>query len=214
MNGLQQTVTERNLLNRDSRKWRQLYSRQKTYTTKSLSWNCKIRHYTTVIKPEDLYASETRNVQHKTLKHKIEVKERKRMRKILGPRTKDGVHYPKPNIEIYKKKSRITDTMRMRRIQFMGHLERMDPNRLTHKIHTFLKNKATKPNWYKQTEKDLKELGSPNLKDRNEIRKITHTRGFEEEKRKTTQYTWSMQRKHTHSLRMKEYWAKRKARKC
>ena len=88
-------------------------STKNIYNKKSLSWNCKIRHYTTVIKPKALYASETLSLQHKTLKYQIEVKERKIMRKILGPRTKDGVHYPRPNTEIYKKVPKITDTMRM-----------------------------------------------------------------------------------------------------
>ena len=101
----------------------------------------------------------------------------------------------------------------MRRIQFMGHLERMDSNRLTLKIHIFLKNKATRPNWYKQIGKDLKQLGSPNLHDRNKIRKITNTRGFEEKEIRTNGYTWSVQRKQADSLRMKEYWVKRKAQK-
>lgn len=189
-------------------------STKNIYNKKSLSWNCKIRHYTTVIKPEALYASETLNLQQESLKHLLEVKERKIMRKILGPRIKHGICYPKPNAEIYKQIPKITDTMRIRRIQFMGHIERMDPNRLTHKIHTFLKNKTTRPNWYKQTEKDLKELGSPNLQDRTAIRRITQARGFEDVKRKVKQNTWSEQRKHTHSLRMKEYWANRKANKC
>ena len=179
------------------------------YNKKCLSWNCKIRHYKTVIKPEALYASETIDLQLKTLKEQLEIKERKIMRKILGPRIKNGINYPKPNKEIYKNIPIITTTMRMRRIQFMGHIERMNPSRLTHQIYTFMKNKTTRPNWYKQTEKDLKELGSPDLQDRNLIRNITHTRGFEEKKR-NIKHAWTEQRKLTHSLRMKEYWAKRK----
>ena len=89
----------------------------------------------------------------------------------------------------------------MRRIQFAGYLERMNPSRLSHQIYTFLQNKATR------LEKDLIELGSPNLKDRKAIKKIIQTRGFEEQERKPTRSTWTEERKLAQSLRMKNYWA-------
>lgn len=63
----------------------------------------------------------------------------------------------------------------MRGIKFIGHLEGTNPSRVSHKIHYYFKKKRARPQCHKQTENDLTEVGSPDLRDRDAIRKNIQT---------------------------------------
>jgi hypothetical protein len=104
------------------------------YNKKSLSTNtnAKIRYYNTVVKPESLYASECLSLNSlNTAKQlqEIEKKERKIVRRILGPKHENGIWKLRPNKEVYEKIERIGDTMGKRRVKFYGHLKRMNEGR-------------------------------------------------------------------------------------
>ena len=58
---------------------------QNIYNKKSLSKYTKLRHYNTVIKPECLYGAETLVLNRKIDIDQIKKRERKIIRKILGP---------------------------------------------------------------------------------------------------------------------------------
>lgn len=120
--------------------------------------------------------------------------------KIRGPRMIKRIYYPKPNKKIYK---------HIRKFNSLGTC----PSRLSHKIHSFLKMKATRQQWGKDTKKDITEIWSPSLQDKKEIKRIIEILEFKEEVREPTRRTWSEQQKHAHSLKMKDYWTRRKASK-
>ena len=58
---------------------------QNIYNKKSISRHAKLRHYNSVIKPECLYGAETLVLNRKMDVDKIQKRERKIVRKILGP---------------------------------------------------------------------------------------------------------------------------------
>ncbi|RZF47792.1 hypothetical protein LSTR_LSTR006056 [Laodelphax striatellus] len=60
------------------------------YNKKCLSINTKVRHYTTVIKPEVLYASETLNLNCRGVLENIKKAERKIVRKIPPKTHREG----------------------------------------------------------------------------------------------------------------------------
>ncbi|KAI5734809.1 hypothetical protein M8J77_010675 [Diaphorina citri] len=115
------------------------------YSKKCLSINAKIRHYNTVIKPECMYASECLALNTAKQLEEIEKKERKIIRRILGPKHENGIWKLRSNKEIYDKIEKIGDSMRKRRVQYYGHLERMEGSRLTKKLFVSL-TKTRRPN--------------------------------------------------------------------
>ena len=60
---------------------------------------------------------------------------------------------------MYQHIERITDSIRRRRINFYGHITRMDSERVTNRICTYFVNKKTKEPWFTEVEKDLWEIG-------------------------------------------------------
>ena len=63
------------------------------YNKKSLSINDKLKHYTTVIRPEALYASECLSLNPKMMMEDLEIIERRILRKILGPIRENNIEY-------------------------------------------------------------------------------------------------------------------------
>lgn len=184
-----------------------------TYNKKSLSWGSKITHYKTVIKPEALYAAETLNMNFKGQMEKLELKERKILRKIIGPKFQDNKIVYIKNETLYKKIEKLSDTMRKRRINFYGHLLRMNPNRLTKQIFDFFRNRKTKPNWFKETEKDLAELKiSENSLINRTAKLITKDENirFQDKSTLKSKPIISDEERKRRSERMKKYWALRK----
>lgn len=186
---------------------------KETYNKKSLSWGSKIKHYKTVIKPEALYAAETLTMNRIGQTEKLEIKERKILRKIIGTKFQDNKIIYIKNETLYKKIEKLSDTMRKRRINFYGHLCRMDSNRLTKQIFDFFRNRKTKPNWFKEIEKDLIELKitENSLLDRTAkiITKDNNIRFQDKSKIKPKPIISEEERKRR-SERMKSYWEQRK----
>lgn len=71
-------------------------------------------------------------------------KERKILRKILGPKKYGRECRKRNNKELYPETERLSDTIRKRRIAFYGHLVRMNPEKLTKRIFDYVdKNSKT-----------------------------------------------------------------------
>lgn len=181
------------------------------YNKKCLSKNLKIRHYTTVVKPECLYASECLVLNYKL--DKLEVLERRIMRKILGPVKTNEVWKLRSNDEIYRNIESITETIRKRRLLFFGHIYRMDDSRLTKRIFKYLWEKRSTTSWIQEVKKDLERNNIREVEtvDREIFRKkVLSMEGFQGRVRKKPGAKWSEDRKQQHSQRMKEYWKERK----
>ncbi|KAJ8886950.1 hypothetical protein PR048_013164 [Dryococelus australis] len=107
---------------------------QNHYNKKAISIRAKIRHYSTVIKPEATYGSECLTMNTEGELREMAVRERKILRKVLGPlRNTENTMIKRKNKELYRNTEKITDTMRKRSLKFNGHLERMNENRNTNK---------------------------------------------------------------------------------
>lgn len=103
--------------------------------SKEVSKKTKIRVYKSVLRPTLLYGSETW-VMNKRTQTKIEAWERKILRRIYGgKRTEEGWER-RTNAEVYGLFSEpiISDVVRSRRLQWAGHLERMESERLVKTI--------------------------------------------------------------------------------
>lgn len=181
------------------------------YNKRCLSKNLKIQHYNTVVKPECLYASECLVLNYKL--QKLEVLERKIIRKILGPQKNTEVWKLRSNEEVYRNIENITETLRKRRLLFFGHLYRMNNNRLTKQIFKYLWDKKSTIAWIQEVKKDL-ERNNISEKDATEReifkRKVLKMEGFQGRKEKKTGSKWTEERKRAHSEKMKEYWRKKK----
>ena len=70
------------------------------YKSRSMSFKAKLRHFVTVIRPEALYASECLAMNKKGLAEQLEAKERKILRKILGPVKERGEYRRRHNDEL------------------------------------------------------------------------------------------------------------------
>lgn len=186
------------------------------YNKKSVSLNAKLKHYCTVIRPEALYAAECLVMNKKGTLEKLETKERKILRKILGPIKENGEYRRRHNRELYTHIEKLTDVMRKRRITFYGHVARMNPARLTSRIFTFLEEKKTKGAWFSEVQKDLQEIGISNedIQRRGPLKKkLQEHQSFQPKPKLKTGKAWTEERKEQHRLRMKEYWANIKAQK-
>lgn len=186
------------------------------YNKRSISLNAKLKHYCTVIRPEALYAAECLAMNKKGIMEKLEVKERKILRKILGPIKDSGEFRRRHNQELYTRVEKITDVIRKRRISFYGHVTRMKPTRLTNRIFTFLQEKKTKGAWFSEVEKDLLEVGitREDIQQRGPLKKkLQEHPSFQPKPKLKTGKAWTMARKEQHRLRMKEYWANLKSQK-
>ncbi|XP_046817452.1 uncharacterized protein LOC124423597 [Vespa crabro] len=100
-----------------------------------------------IVKPECLYASECLVLNYRV--DKLEVLERRIMRKILGTVKTTEEWKLRSNDEIYRNIEGITKTIRKRRLQFFGHIYRMDDSRLTKRILMYLWEKKTIASWIK-----------------------------------------------------------------
>lgn len=111
-NGLEKSAVEDRI-----RKIERAYGITKNYYNKKcLSKNLKLRHYNTVVKPECLYASECLVLNYRL--DKLEILERRIIRKILGPRKTTELWKLRSNEEIYQNIENITETIRKRRLIF------------------------------------------------------------------------------------------------
>ena len=184
-----------------------------TYNKKTLSWNTKLRHYQTVVRPETLYAAETLKLTRMGDLEKLEKVERRILRKILGPLQKSNTEYKlRPNRELYLKVEKLVDVMKRKRMQFYGHIYRMSNSRLTKKIFNLLNSYKSKPTWFTETQKDIENMGIKidTIEDRTHFRKVINTAKFPERKKSRGGRVWTQDQKQRHSQRMKEVWTERK----
>ncbi|KAL1447407.1 hypothetical protein WDU94_005673, partial [Cyamophila willieti] len=185
------------------------------YKSKSLSRNLKLCHYNTVIRPSALYASETLLMTKKCSLRKLELKDRKILRKILGPIKENDSYRRRHNNELFDNIEDLVTVMRKRRMQFYGHLERMDPKRLTHRIHSSISKKSSYAKWTNQVKRDLEEaqINQNLVENRNEFRDAVKSTNKLVPLTSVTarpNSKWSEERKVDHSSRMKLYWQRRK----
>lgn len=193
---------------------RAFYMTKNTYNKKSLSWNTKLRHYQTVVRPEMLYGAETLKLNRTGDLEKLEKVERRILRKILGPKSYNNTDYKlRSNRELYLKVEKLTDVMRKRRLQFYGHIYRMDSNRLTKKIFHLLNSYKSKPTWFNEIDKDMKNVGikKDTINNRTLFREATQKAEFPERKKLNNGRKWTQDEKDRHSRKMKEIWAQRKS---
>lgn len=180
------------------------------YNKKSLSRNAKIRHYQTVIRPEALYAAECLSYRNKGNNTKLEKKERKIMRKILGPNFSEGINKPRANSEIYSYTENLSSVIRKRRLMFYGHVTRLPDSRLTKKILSFANNRKTLLPWHAECHKDLKELKIEQTDVYNRTFFKNKLKQSFQEKLPGARTSWPQERKDALSARMKIFWAQKK----
>ncbi|XP_035731235.1 uncharacterized protein LOC118445651 [Vespa mandarinia] len=156
----------------------------------------------------------TKNFYNKRL-DKLEVLERRIMRKILGPVKTTKVWKLISNNEIYRNIEGITETTRKRRLQFFGHIYRMDESRLTKRILMYLWEKKATTSWIQEVKKDL-ERNNRNISEEETIdreifrKRVLRMEGFQGRLKKKPGAKWSEDRKKQHSEKMKEYRRERK----
>lgn len=187
------------------------------YNKKSMSIKAKLRHYNVVIKPEGLYASECLAMNVNKELEQMKLKERKIIRKILGPRCDQEIWKKRSNKEIYGHIEDIIITMKKRRLSYYGHLKRMEMGRLTRRIFEYFdKNPRTQIAWFREVKKDLEQINvtEEDILNRSWFRnKVNTFQSFEEKVKKKTGAQWTDERKQKHSEVMKKYWSERKRNK-
>lgn len=138
-------------------------------------------------------------------------KERKILRKILGPKKYGRECRKRNNKELYPETERLSDTIRKRRIAFYGHLVRMNPEKLTKRIFDYVdKNSKTQIWWFIEVKQDLAEM---NLMKEEILNRVTLEKGLRSPGASWNKNVWTEERKREHSERMKRYWKDRNARK-
>ena len=178
------------------------------YNKKCLSRNAKLKHYQAVIRPEALYASECLILNRKGLTDKLEIQERKILRKIMGPIRVEGEYRRRPNQELYSYTEKITDMARKRRLAFYGHVTRMDQRRLTNQLLNYWKNRKAVTPWLTEVNKDIQELhlSESNIRNQSSLRKVLKEKRFQDKPlHKKTGTPWTNERKEAHSQKMREY---------
>jgi hypothetical protein len=102
---------------------------------RSTSQSIKIRIYKTIIRPAVIYGAETWTLTSKT-ERMLMTWERKILRKIYGPTKENGQWRIKTNAELitkYKTQDIVT-VINIRRLEWLGHVTRMNKTRTVKKI--------------------------------------------------------------------------------
>jgi hypothetical protein len=125
----------------------------------------KIRTYKTVIRPIILYGSETWTVTGK-MASTLMTWERKVLRKIYGPKCEQGVWRIRSNLEIQNvyKSSDIVTEIKVRRLEWLGHVVRMEDTSLPEMVFNAKpegRRGVGRPRlrWLDDVEADIKALG-------------------------------------------------------
>ena len=165
----------------------------------------------TVVKPECMYASECLVLNCRL--DRLEVLERRIIRKILGPVKTTEVWKLRSNDEIYRNIESITKSIRKRRLLFFGHIYRLNDSRLTKRIFKYLWEKKSSTNWIQEVKKDLERnnIREQETMDRDTFRKkVLSMEGFRGGLERKPGVKWSEERKKQHSDRMKEVWKRKR----
>ncbi|KAJ8950564.1 hypothetical protein NQ318_015697 [Aromia moschata] len=149
---------------------------------KGISRKLKMRIYKTVIRPIVIFGSEVWTLRKEEVQ-RIEIWERKVLRKIFGGNIQDGRWERRTNREIYDlfKEPNIIGIVRAQRIRWIGHVVRMKDHRipkmvLIHEIGGGKRLGRPRQRWKKAVEDDIRKLNIGNwkekAKDRKEWKKI------------------------------------------
>lgn len=149
----------------------------KVIKSKDISRKSKFRIYNTVIKPIVLYGSETW-VLNKKDQQKMEIWERRMLRKILGGKKTEEGWERRTNAELYGiyEEATITELVKIRRLQWLGHLGRMEESRTVkeipwRKIEGVRKRGRPRKRWWEVLQVDLKDKGITNWREKATNRK-------------------------------------------
>lgn len=130
-----------------------------------ISRKAKIRIYKTIIKPIVVYGSETWTLSERAIKI-LNAWERKVLRKIFGPTYEQGFWRIKTNAELYElyKDINIVVDIKLRRLEWLGHVARMENNRTPKALLDALpvgRRKVGRPKlrWLDDVQADLTRVG-------------------------------------------------------
>jgi Reverse transcriptase (RNA-dependent DNA polymerase) len=152
--------------------------------SKYLSRRAKFRLYDSVLRPTATFGCETWTMNKRTQENVMRW-ERKVLRRILGgKKLEDGFYVRRTNREIYDLYAKPTIDMyiKARRLQWLGHIERMEDDRIPRRIAwktPMHKRKKGRPRkrWREEVMADLREKGIQNwkakAKNRKEWKRIT-----------------------------------------
>jgi hypothetical protein len=129
-----------------------------------LSRATKIRLYKTLIRPAVTYGAETWAMTKK--EQAVLIFERKIFRRIYGPKYENGEWKSGTNRELEElsKEENIVKWIKGQRIRWLGHLERMEEDRMPKKIFTqemegTRRKGRSRKGWREEVERDLQVLG-------------------------------------------------------
>ena len=132
------------------------------WSCKKVGLKTKIKLYKAIVVPTVLYASETWGTT-KAINGKLDAFQQRFLRKILGVTYRDRVK----NEAVMKRtgQGRLQDVVAARRLQFWGHVSRMQDDRIPKTALTWVpdegKRKKGRPrhNWRRTIDEDLKSAG-------------------------------------------------------
>jgi hypothetical protein len=135
------------------------------FRNRPLSRATKIRLYKTLIRPAVTYGAETWTMTKKE-EQALLVFEKKIFRKIYGPKYEDGEWKIRTNRELEElsKGKNIVKWMKGQRVSWLGHLERMEEDRMPKKIFTqelegTRRRGRPRKGWREEVERDLQVMG-------------------------------------------------------
>jgi hypothetical protein len=134
------------------------------FRNRLLSRAIKIRLYKTLIRPVVTYGAETWTMTKKK-EQPLLIFERKIFRGIYGPKYEDGEWKIRTNRELEKlnKGENIVKWINVQRINWLGHLERTEEDRMNKKVFTQelegTRRGRSRKGWRQEVERDLQVLG-------------------------------------------------------
>lgn len=105
------------------------------FTSRMLSWTTKVRLYKTLVRPVLLYGAEAWTLTVRDASA-LQVFENKMLRRIFGRKLVDGTWRIRTNAEISDlfASPGVTAELKGRRLQWLGHLHRMDEGRVARQV--------------------------------------------------------------------------------
>lgn len=155
----------------------------KIIRSKNVSRRAKLHLYKTVIRPTALYGSETW-ILNKAEENKIDIWERKILRRIYGGKKDGEVWIRRTNEEVMNlyREPPISQVVKATRLRWLGHLERMSEERTAKMMKNIdmggtKKKGRPRKRWYEEVQKDLRGKGIQNwrakARDRKKWKDIT-----------------------------------------
>jgi hypothetical protein len=140
------------------------------FQSKLISRGTKLKLYWSVVRPVVTYACETWILKQSEI-NKLLVFERKILRKIFAPSKENNSWRMKTNQELNKliNHKNIINFIRAQRLSWLGHVERMSPNRSIKNLYTRKPLDARpvgrpKTRWEDEVKADIKKMELPNWK--------------------------------------------------